>query len=139
MALILDRAALEAKAGLEVPTKALMEFLAEMAKGFIGHYQAGWAPLKPSTIADKTKKGFAPPDNPLLRTGDMRGSIDGKAEATSYGAEGAVGSESKIALYQEMGTSRGIPPRPFLATAMMHSQEKAAVLFGQFALKLLTR
>src|SRR5574337_849102 len=131
MAQELERAAIKAKNEIEVPTEALMKLLAEEAKGFLGHYQEGWAPLKPATIARKAKG-----DTPLLESGEMRETIKGEAELRPYGAEGVVGSESKIALYQEMGTVK-IPPRPFLALAMSHCYEKADVAFGKFALALL--
>lgn len=100
---------------VEVTTHAA----AETARGYIGHYQGAaggypaWAPLAPSTLREKERLGYAPPDNPLLRTGDMRDSIVSEAESLV----GRFGSDSKIALYQEMGTSRGIPPRSFIGRA----------------------
>ena len=88
------------------------------AKRTVGSNQAEWPPLSPSTIADKQKHGFKTPA-PLLRTGEMRDSI----EYTVHGLEGCVGSDSPIALFQEMGTSR-IPPRSFLRSAAIASEDK---------------
>lgn len=116
---------------LVVPTEALMVFLKEEAWGFIGSYQTGWAPLKPTTIARKMTG-----DTPLLETGEMRDSIEHRAAPTIYGAIGEIGSNDPIALYQEMGTSRSIPPRSFLGLAMSRSEEAAIPLFGKFALSL---
>lgn len=138
----LELAANRVKSELVTPTEALMTLAAADAKARIGHYQDGWAPLAETTLhgwnghPGKIELGYAPPDNPLLRKGDMRDSIQGLAMRTLFGAEGAVGSNSKIALWQEMGTSR-IPPRPFLGPALLHSLDKANVIFGEFALKIL--
>jgi hypothetical protein len=142
MAEKLQWASVRAKNELEVPTKALMIVLADRAKEYIGNYQSGWAPLAESTLngwnghPGKIELGYAPPDNPLLREGDMRESISGDAGLVPFGARGVVGSDSKIALYQEIGTIR-IPPRPFLALAAMNGYDRASLIFGDFALKLL--
>lgn len=144
LARILSRAAAEASRELTVPTKKVMVDVSELAKGYIGSYQPGWAPLAETTLngwhgfPGKIELGYAPPDNPLLRDGSMRASIDSQAEPMGTGAIGVVGSNSPIALYQEMGTSRGIPPRPFLGLAMHHSEEYATPVFGEYAVKLLT-
>jgi len=57
---------------------------------------------------------------PLLRTGEMRDSIE--IDAPHHEAPGVVVgyvfSNNPIARYQEMGTEH-IPPRPFLSTAAM--------------------
>ena len=54
------------------------------ARDKIGNYQTGfdpgdgndpfpdWAPLKPSTLDEKERLGYSPPDNPLLREGTLR-------------------------------------------------------------------
>lgn len=91
------------------------------AKSYPGEYQPGWAPLKPDTIANK-----ATGDSPLLETGEMRDSI----EHTVEGKSGFVGSNSDIAVFQELGTSRGIPPRSFLALAAKTKGEEAADKIG---------
>lgn len=144
MAEKLEFAAIRARNELDIPTEALMKAVSIEAKTFIGNYQDGWKPLAESTLdgwhghPGKIELGYAPPDNPLLREGDMRESIEGAAETTGYGAQGVCASKSKIALYQEIGTEK-IPPRPFLATAMMRAQPAAEIVFGQFAMTLLER
>ncbi len=140
----LEWASVRARNELDIPTEKLMFALEIEAKGFIGEYQEGWAPLAESTLQGwgpfpgKIALGYAPPDNPLLRTGAMRASIKHAAEAVSDGAVGAIGSNDPIAGYQEFGT-RTIPPRPFIGLAMGGSESQATVIFGEFALELLTR
>lgn len=100
-----------------------------LAREYIGHqqglvtaqapdatfYVAAWAPLADSTMDDKRRLGVVGPDGmPLYRTGAMKESISGAVN----GLTGIIGSDSKIALYQEMGTAK-IPPRPFLARAVI--------------------
>jgi hypothetical protein len=87
------------------------------AKEKIGEYQkaagpfAAWASLSPATIDDRVYQGYTP-DDPLLRTGEMRDSIEHKV----IGNEGHVGSDSDIAVWQELGTP-SIPARSFLGGA----------------------
>lgn len=100
-----------------------------------GHDQPGWAPLAPSTLADKVKNNWPVP-SPLKRTGDMAASY--KKEVDPFGLEMIIGSPDKIALYQEMGTSRGIPPRPVCEAALKRSLPYAADVFGEIAISLLT-
>lgn len=105
-----------------------------LAHHYPGHYQPGWAPLAESTLKDKADKGFAVP-SPLLRTGEMAESYKKELELAELAV--VVGSESKIALYQEMGTTR-IPPRPVLSLAMANALPYAADVFGEIAVALLT-
>ena len=99
-----------------------------------GHYQPGWAPLAESTLADKEKQGFPVP-SPLKRTGEMAESYRKDVDVAEL--EMVIGSESKIALYQEMGTVH-IPPRPVCSTALKNSLPFATDVFGEIAVKLLT-
>jgi phage gpG-like protein len=100
------------EADLEAVRRPMLEvacqMVAERAKDMIGDYQKGWAPLQPETIARK-----AMGDSPLLETGEMRDSIQWNADSES----GHVGSNNDKAVWQELGTNRGIPPRPFLSLA----------------------
>lgn len=104
-----------------------------LAHEYPGHYQPGWAPLAESTLKDKADKGFPVP-SPLLRTGAMAESY--KKELELADLEVVVGSESKVALWQEMGTSR-IPPRPVLSLAMANALPYAGDVFGEIAVGLL--
>jgi phage gpG-like protein len=106
------------------------------AKQEIGTYQGAagpfvaWAPLADSTLADKERHGYAPPDNPLLRTGEMRDSI----ERTVEPHEAAIGSDSEIAVYQELGTAT-IPARSFLGGAGFRMAPHVAHLIGASAVQ----
>ncbi|NTF67975.1 hypothetical protein [Rhizobium rhizogenes] len=97
------------------------------AKAEIGHYQgavgpfAAWAPLKAETIAQKANG-----DTPLLETGEMRDSI-GTIIAEN---EAHVGSNDDKAVWQELGTSRGIPPRSFLGGAAARKSEEVRDIIG---------
>lgn len=121
--------------GLLENTKVLMDAAAARAKSVIGTYEAGWKPLAPSTIADRVRHGYSP-NEPLLRSGGMRGSIESEAEIDGFGVTGAIGSDEVKALWQELGTSRA-PPRPFLAYGLVESLPAAEFLFGNFAMSLL--
>jgi HK97 gp10 family phage protein len=100
-------------------------------KAKIGHYQeeappfAGWAELAESTKADRAKQGY-PEDEPLLRSGDMRDSIGHKVQ----GNEVTIGSDSDIAVYQELGTEH-IPPRSFLGGAMAEELPRLKEILGE--------
>ena len=140
LALFFEGKAAHARHGLLEVTHHLMKEVAKDAKSLIGHELDRWPPLAESTIAEKQRLGYVGQvsgTDPLLRTGDMRETIKAHAELTASGAEGVVGSGSKIALYQEVGTHR-IPPRPFLAEAMAHIEHKAKheiELFGAALLR----
>lgn len=107
----------------KVILKKAAEIIQKDAKARIGTYQDGmgpfpaWANLAESTVDDRIRKGFAPED-PLLRTGEMRNSIG----VLIAGNEAIIGTPDAVALHHEMGTSR-MPPRPFLGPAAMHSKE----------------
>ena len=98
------------------------------AKHVIGTYEYNWPPLAEATKADRVSKGF-PEDEPLLRTGEMRDSIEHRVELEGMGFVGLVGTDNEIAKYQELGTSK-IPPRSFLGQAAMHKEEEIHELFG---------
>jgi hypothetical protein len=129
---ILMRAAAKAETGLAVPTEELMKDVQEKAKEAIGTYAYGWPELAESTQESRTQLGFSAND-PLLRTGALQGSIASKAEGTGLGAEGLVYSGEKTALWAELGTSRGEPPRSFLMQSLLRSIPEAGAIFARFA------
>jgi HK97 gp10 family phage protein len=94
------------------------QIVQKKAKAAIGREHEEWAPLAPSTLADKAKHGFATP-KPLLRTGELRDSI----EYTVNGNEGCVGTDNKAAPFLEFGTSK-MPPRSFLVSSAISSEDK---------------
>lgn len=107
----------------EITAKAA-NIVLDDAKDRIGVYQdaAGpfpaWAPLAERTTQDRISKGFSPFE-PLLRTGDLRDSYSTGQE----GHEAVIGSDSDIAVYQEVGTPT-IPPRPVLGPAAFEGKPK---------------
>lgn len=146
-------AALRCEEELSAVVATVVQDAAVRARGFIGHQQSdlfmGWQPLSSATVfgfhhpqmgwlPGKADLGYgSPPDyDPLLREGDLRDSISSE----SAGLEGMVGSTSKIALYQEIGTPGAeypIPPRPFLAKGLMDAAYEIEGLAGEVAIGLL--
>lgn len=131
----LEKAVVTLKPTLEIGLDRVGELAETLAASYPGHYQEGWAPLKPATLQDKIEKGFPVP-SPLKRTGDMAGSISREVHLEELAV--VVGSKDKVALWQEMGTSRGIPPRPFLALGMMNAVPFAAETLGKVAVSVFT-
>lgn len=108
----------------------IAEKIEGVAKSEFGHYQpaiggfAAWSQLADATMEDRVRKGFDA-DAPLLRTGGLRDSI----EHTVDGLEAAVGSNSDIMVWQEMGTER-IPPRAVLGPALERNKEAVKQIVG---------
>lgn len=98
----------------------------------IGEYQDAvgpypeWAPLADSTMEDKERGGYAPPDNPLLRDGDLRESFQHERN----GLEGVVGSTDPKMEFHEFGTVK-MPPRPVVGPALENEREKINHLLGR--------
>lgn len=117
------------------------ELVEKEAKAEIGHYQSAarpfeaWTPLAVSTLADKGQLGYSPPDNPLLREGDLRDSIGHKVEMQlGYGEiECVIGSNSQVAVWQELGTSK-MPPRSFLGGAAVRKSHEVAEEIGRYSI-----
>jgi HK97 gp10 family phage protein len=120
--------------GLKVSCKLIQK----TAKDKIGDYQnevgdfPEWPELAEYTKQDRVRQGF-PEDEPLLRTGELRDSIQSEVK----GLEGIVGSQSPIAAYQEYGTDR-IPPRPFIGPAAYENKEKIKAIVGLAAFEGIT-
>lgn len=131
----LEKAITTLKPKLEIGLDRVGELAETLAASYPGHYQPGWKPLAESTLKDKAEKGFAVP-SPLKRTGDMAGSVQRELHLEELAV--VVGSKDKVALWQEMGTSRGIPPRPFIALGMMNALPFAKETFGKVAVSVLT-
>ena len=120
--------------GLEVAAK----LIESSAKKEIGHLQPevgpfnAWDELAESTQIEKERLGYVFNDdyNPLLRTGELRDSIQHEVRPL----EAIVGSRSMIMAYQEFGTSRGIPPRPVLGPAAYKNKEKIRAIIGAAAI-----
>jgi HK97 gp10 family phage protein len=126
---------LSVKKELESAVKKAAKIIENQAKSEIGVYQPAigefdaWAELSASTKQDRSSKGY-PENNPLLRSGKLRDSI----ESTAQGLEAAIGSNLDIAVWQELGTEN-IPPRTFLGTAAEFSKKKIKKLIGKSAIE----
>jgi phage gpG-like protein len=88
------------------------ELVKQEAKNWIGHQHSDWPPLSESTIEEEQRMGY-PVDQPLLRTGALRDSI----EAHVVGLHAEVGTNHPLGVIHEYGTVT-IPPRPFLQPAL---------------------
>jgi hypothetical protein len=114
-------------ANVDIALDIIGQELTNRAKGKIGSYQAGWAPLAEVTKAHK-KTG----DSPLLETGEMKDSI----ESERNGLDLHFGYTDPKAPWQEYGTpktgwGKGIPPRPVIYPTAIETDFKA----GQELLK----
>lgn len=98
------------------------QMVCDAAKDSLGSDDWGWVPLQPETIARKLNG-----NTPLLETGELRDSI----EWTAHGLHGEVGSNLDRAVWMEFGTSRGVPPRPFLAGAAARREDDIHKLVGR--------
>ncbi|MFZ0270998.1 MAG: hypothetical protein WAL34_04025 [Acidobacteriaceae bacterium] len=112
---------------LERATKLLQKKVKEK----YGEYQpeagpfVAWAELAESTKQDRERQGY-PEDEPLLRKGDVRNSI----ERLVKDGEGFVGSNSQIAEWEELGT-KNMPPRSTMGSAAVENAEKIAKIVGE--------
>ncbi len=99
------------EADIKLAEEAAMERACQMvekaAKRAIGKYLPGynWPELAAATQEERVRLGFDA-NKPLLRTGELRDSISHVVGYEGKELVGYVGSTSKIALYQEMGTSQ---------------------------------
>jgi phage gpG-like protein len=124
LARILSGAVVETAVKRHEALETACKIIEKESKSLIGTYKENWPPLAESTKKDREAKGFAA-DEPLLRTGALRDSI----KHSVSGNKGIIGSDSKIAVYQELGTSR-IPPRSFLMAAAKRKGKEAAEVAG---------
>lgn len=115
------------------------ELVEKEAKAEIGTYQgaagpfAAWEELADATKDDRSKQGF-PENEPLLRTGEMRDSIEHKVDG--WAGEAAVGSDDDKAVWQELGTDK-IPPRSFLGGAAFRKGPEVAKILGSSVVQAL--
>jgi phage gpG-like protein len=112
---------------LEKATK----FLQAKVKDKYGEYQpeagpfVAWAELAESTKQDRERQGY-PEDEPLLRRGGLRDSVEREVKDN----EGFVGSDSDIAVYDELGT-KNMPPRSTFGSAATENLEKIKQIVGE--------
>ena len=109
----------------------------------IGHYLEGpesglpTAPLADSTINDRIRKGFSP-DDPGLRTGDMRDSYGIRVSGAGLRVDASIGSDDIKAVVFELGRmeqNNYQPPRPELSVAAFRNEEKVARGIGRMVVR----
>jgi len=104
------------------------------ARSLIGQERPEWLALADITIEEKTRLGYVgrvSATDPLLRTGEMRDSIEFEVlEDPGTGVSVAIYSNDEKAVIHELGGGY-IPPRPFLATAM---RQELPLLSERFSL-----
>jgi hypothetical protein len=118
LAVMLERSLTRVHPEVAIGLDKVGQLAESLAAELPGHYQPGWPTLAESTIRDKEAKGFPVP-SPLKRTGEMAGSY--RKEVDPVGLEMVIGSPEPKALWQGLGTSRGIPPRPVCEPALKRS------------------
>ncbi len=97
----------------------------------LGTYQqevgpfAAWPELADATKDDRVRQGFTPND-PGLRSGDMRDSVHVKVE----GNHASIGSDDPKLLWFEMGTKRGQPPRHVLGGSAFRMKDRIVEAIG---------
>lgn len=121
----------------ELALHEIAEHIEKEAKAEFGEYQpqvgsfVAWAPLADTTLygwkwfPGKVDLGYSPPDNPLVREGELRDSISHEVS----GLEAYIGSPDERMPYHEFGTAN-MPPRPVLGPAGYKSKEVIAKLIG---------
>ncbi len=127
LASVVARDYLVLESGLEIAAS----HVEKVAKDEFGHYQPevgpfpAWEELAESTQMDRLHQGYDP-DEPLLRTGGLRDSIEHEV----HGLEAVIGSKSQIMVYHEFGTEH-IPPRPVLGPAVVRSRPMIEKVFAE--------
>ena len=97
------------------------------AKLKMGTHQPGWPALHPSTIEERHEQGYTDDDAILKRTEALQDSIRYRTLPKAHGRTAVIGSDAPQARIQELGgpTAVGtyIPPRPYLAPAVVESED----------------
>lgn len=78
-----------------------------------GASQIGATPLRQSTIRSKTRRGSRFPLLPRVDTGAMLNSVKARGAGAIRYVQMTGERNERIGIWQQFGTSRGIPPRPF--------------------------
>ena len=121
------------KSALERATKLLQKKVKEK----FGTYQpeagpfVAWAELAESTKHDRERQGYTEND-PLERSGALRESV----ERDVADSEGHVGSDSDVAVYQELGT-KNMPPRSTFGSAAVENLDNVRQIVGEEAVAAL--
>lgn len=125
----IDRRTVALPAAVREAAAAAGALAVEASKKMIGHYQPAvgdlpaWAPLTDATKADRTAKGFTP-DDPLLRSGELRDAVEFKPAVDGVGI--GVFGDSRLATiarameygYYNVRAGRFVAPRSYIRGAV---------------------
>lgn len=127
---IMGSVAIETERLLAEQLELACEVIEHSAKEAIGTYDFGWQELAEVTKKDRVSKGY-PENEPLLRTGELRDSI--QHNVSTVPMEAYVGSDNWKAPIHEFGVvgPPRIPPRPFLGGAVVATEHEVTELFVQ--------
>jgi phage gpG-like protein len=103
--------------------EAACKMVQERSKSLIGVPKPEWPPLALSTLRAKGNV-----NTPLLETGNLRESIEFTVIDSRHGE---VGTNDPVGEFHEFGTSRGLPPRPFLSLAAQQEGPAVAKMVAQ--------
>lgn len=136
----LERRSIAAVTAARTALKVGAELVKTAAQESIGSYQPAkgdvpaWAPLSSATQEDRVAKGFTA-DDPLLRTGDLRDSIEIRPVGDDDVLVGVFDPEMQtIAAAMEYGyynvrAQKAVPPRSFIrGTAFEKAPEVGALI-----------
>jgi hypothetical protein len=105
--------------------------MVEYARSMFGTYEheGNWPQLAESTQRDRERLGF-PPNEPLLRTGNLRDSYSYDLTVTPSVIFLMVGSDDPRSIFEELGTE-SMPPRPVLLPTADHFEAEMEQLLGE--------
>lgn len=122
----LERQTLEVEPAIKLVAGAAAKTLQRRIKAVFGD-ASKLKSLAPSTQAERVRLGYTPND-PLVRSGGLRDSIEEGSEGMLAGA----GSADPVLVFQEFGTGT-IPPRPTVEIGLHDSKDEVEE-FMQMAL-----
>lgn len=114
--------------------EAAAQLVEATAKDNLGTYQpaagpfAAWGELADSTKDQRVKQGYTEND-PGLRNGDMRDSVEHTVIMDGFDGEAHIGSDQEKMVYFELGTSKQ-PPRSDLGSALVQKTDEVREILG---------
>ena len=97
-------------------------------------YREPWAPLAPSTLAEKFRKGL--PLHPLIRTGTLANSLSHRPLQVEHitGSEVTAGTDVKYAKFHQTGT-RYMPRRTLFSPDQIRKEQAATSSVANWIIK----
>lgn len=107
--------------------RAIGDVVLEHARAIFGDEHL-LAPLEPSTVEAKARRGAEDPNAPLIDTGALRDSLYVEVEGPLV----AIGSDDPRMIYHELGT-RKMPARPVLQLAVVEAEHDVRAIVRETA------